>query len=195
MKAIGITLKAIRLNQFDSLPEASNKLGVSSENICQMESGKQTPSLELIEKYKNTYHFSCSEILYIAETIQKMKDDNLTNPLSVDTSLNYKVHDLIYKTVNNATYEKIDDDQSFDEIMDEICAATKGFQDKLVKMNNFTSHAFRYEYQDVTKSPLHTPGNPAIFTIRTDETIEVGYAIIEGNHIDQEKMVHLALPI
>jgi len=54
----------------------ANRLGISNSYLSEIESGKKTPTLELLQKYAETFNMPLSSLLFFAE--------NLDNPTRSD---------------------------------------------------------------------------------------------------------------
>lgn len=70
-EGIGNVLKALRIANNYSVSELSNKMGIAATYICDMESNRRTPSLEMLEKYSQSLNISLSTLLYFNEEGQK----------------------------------------------------------------------------------------------------------------------------
>jgi transcriptional regulator with XRE-family HTH domain len=71
-------LKMVRV--FNGLSQATlaGQLDISRSYLCEIESGKKKPTLELLEKYKDVFDMPVSSFLLFSEKIQSdNKSDNI----------------------------------------------------------------------------------------------------------------------
>lgn len=73
MNNINTILKALRKFNNMKQKEASEKLGMSRSFLCEIETGKKKPSLELIYKYSEVFDIKPHLILQFAEGTKKTK--------------------------------------------------------------------------------------------------------------------------
>jgi len=70
---INNALRLIRVFHDMSQKDLANKLSVSNSYLSEIESGKKSPSLEIIEKYSQIFNMPPSSILFFSETIDESK--------------------------------------------------------------------------------------------------------------------------
>lgn len=63
-------LKLVRLFHHLKQIELAEKLGISKSYLSEIESGKKTPNLEIINKYSETFDIKPSSLLLFSESIQ-----------------------------------------------------------------------------------------------------------------------------
>lgn len=71
---IANALRLIRVFHDLKQIELADKMGVSKSYISEIEAGKKSPSIQLIEKYSEEFKIPVSSILFFAEQIR-------TNPI------------------------------------------------------------------------------------------------------------------
>ena len=62
-------LRLIRVFHDLNQKDLADKLGISNSYLSEMESGKKTPTLEVIEKYSEVFNMPSSSILFFAENL------------------------------------------------------------------------------------------------------------------------------
>lgn len=62
-------LRLIRVFHDMKQAEAAKALGVSASYLSEVETGKKRPTLELIEKYAETFRIPASSIMYFSENM------------------------------------------------------------------------------------------------------------------------------
>lgn len=98
--------KALRLTrQFHEMKqvELASKLGISKSYLSEIESGKKPASLELLEKYSDTFKIPVSSLVFFSETIGKKK----TVPQRFKTLVTSKVIDIMEWVVSKDDKAKI----------------------------------------------------------------------------------------
>lgn len=60
-------LKLLRASHDFTQKELAQKLRISASHLCEIESGKKTPSLALLEHYGQVFQVPVSSILFLAE--------------------------------------------------------------------------------------------------------------------------------
>ena len=70
---INEALRLIRVFHDMQQVELADKLGVSKSHISEIEKGKKTPSLDLVERYSAEFKIPISSILFFAEELPKAK--------------------------------------------------------------------------------------------------------------------------
>lgn len=73
MENIKIILKSLRKFNRMTQEELSPKLGISRAYLCEIETGKKKPTLELIYKYSEVFDIEPHLILNIADNKSKVK--------------------------------------------------------------------------------------------------------------------------
>jgi transcriptional regulator with XRE-family HTH domain len=66
-------LRLIRVFHDLKQAEAAKNLGVSASYLSEVESGKKKPTLELIDKYAQTFRIPASSIMYFSENMGKLQ--------------------------------------------------------------------------------------------------------------------------
>jgi transcriptional regulator with XRE-family HTH domain len=66
-------LRLIRVFHNMKAIDLADKLGVSPSHISELESGKKKPSMELIQKYSETFKLPASSIMFFAEEIDERR--------------------------------------------------------------------------------------------------------------------------
>lgn len=74
MENIKIILKSIRKFNRMTQEQVSEKLGISRAYLCEIETGKKKPTLELIYKYSNVFQIKPHLILQFAESKNPLKN-------------------------------------------------------------------------------------------------------------------------
>ena len=64
---ISNALKLIRKYHNKTLTETAKEIGVSKSYLSELESGKKTPSIEVLKSYSNAFRMPLSSILFFAE--------------------------------------------------------------------------------------------------------------------------------
>ena len=98
--------KALRLTrQFHEMKqvELASKLGISKSYLSEIESGKKPASLELLEKYSDTFEIPVSSLVFFSETMSTKK----TVPEKFKSLVTSKVLDIMEWVVNKDGSEKI----------------------------------------------------------------------------------------
>ena len=62
-------LRLIRVFHDLNQKDLADKLGISNSYLSEIESGKKTPTLEVIEKYSEVFHIPSSSILFFSENL------------------------------------------------------------------------------------------------------------------------------
>jgi len=70
---INEALRLIRVFHDLKQVELAERLGVSKSHISEIEKGTKTPSLDLIEKYSQTFKLPISAIMFFAEELPNAK--------------------------------------------------------------------------------------------------------------------------
>lgn len=73
---LGNVLKSLRIVQNLSVKELSEKLGLSSTYICDLEANRKRPSLDLLDKYSKVLGVHRSTLLYFDEEGKKNNYDH-----------------------------------------------------------------------------------------------------------------------
>ena len=76
---INRALKIIRLYHQLSQIELANLINISNSYLSEIESGKKTPTIELLNKYSNFFKIPTSSILFFSEKIDKNYNDKVSN--------------------------------------------------------------------------------------------------------------------
>ncbi len=63
-------LRLIRVFHDLNQKDLADKLGISNSYLSEIESGKKTPTLEVIEKYSETFNMPSSSILFFSENLK-----------------------------------------------------------------------------------------------------------------------------
>jgi transcriptional regulator with XRE-family HTH domain len=66
---LGEALRLIRTFHDLSQTEGAEKLGISKSYLSEIESGRKIPTLQLIERYGETYDLPVSSILFFSENM------------------------------------------------------------------------------------------------------------------------------
>lgn len=66
-------LRLIRVFHDLKQVELAERLGVSKSHLSEIEKGVKTPSLDLIERYSETFHLPVSSIMFFAEELPNAK--------------------------------------------------------------------------------------------------------------------------
>lgn len=66
-------LRLIRVYHDLSQTQLSYDLGISNSFVSELESGKKTPSLELLDKYASRFDLPLSSILFFSENLGKVR--------------------------------------------------------------------------------------------------------------------------
>jgi transcriptional regulator with XRE-family HTH domain len=70
---LGEALRLIRVFHDMKQVELADRLGVSKSHISEIESGNKTPSLDLVERYSETFKIPVSSIMFFAEELPHAK--------------------------------------------------------------------------------------------------------------------------
>lgn len=62
-------LRLIRVFHDLNQKDLADKLGISNSYLSEIESGKKTPTLEVIEKYSEVFNMPSSSILFFSENL------------------------------------------------------------------------------------------------------------------------------
>lgn len=62
-----MALKLLRTSRDFTQKELAQKLGISKSHLCEIESGKKTPSFALLSCYGQVFQVPVSSILFLAE--------------------------------------------------------------------------------------------------------------------------------
>lgn len=62
-------LRLIRVFHDLNQKDLADKLGISNSYLSELESGKKTPTLEVIEKYSEVFNMPSSSILFFSENL------------------------------------------------------------------------------------------------------------------------------
>lgn len=71
-------LRLIRVYHDMKQQELADRLGLSKSFISEIESGKKTPSMEVIQKYSDAFGIPASSILFFAENLENPSRANRT---------------------------------------------------------------------------------------------------------------------
>lgn len=83
---INKALKLIRQYHNKTLTEAAAELGVSKSYLSEVERGKKTPSLEVLESYASVFKMPLSSIMFFAEQQgESTKDGKLRRSIAQKT--------------------------------------------------------------------------------------------------------------
>lgn len=76
-KAVGKRIKELRIKTKYTQAELAERVGIASKHQSCIETGKNFPSAELLEKYANAFNINILDLLYIQQTksITKMKNE------------------------------------------------------------------------------------------------------------------------
>lgn len=74
-------LRLIRVFHDMKQAEAAKALGISASYLSEVENGKKKPTLELIEKYAETFRIPGSSIMYFSENIGQSRAVEATRSL------------------------------------------------------------------------------------------------------------------
>ncbi|MES1977282.1 MAG: helix-turn-helix transcriptional regulator [Pseudomonadota bacterium] len=66
-------LRLIRIYHDLTQTQLSFELGISNSFLCEIESGKKAPSLELLAKYAKRFDIPVSSLLFFSENLEKSK--------------------------------------------------------------------------------------------------------------------------
>jgi len=64
-------LRLIRVFHDMSQAEAATKLGIAKSYLSEVEAGKKTPTLNVLESYSQTFNIPLSSILFFSEHIEE----------------------------------------------------------------------------------------------------------------------------
>ncbi|MBW4424857.1 helix-turn-helix transcriptional regulator [uncultured Nostoc sp.] len=64
-------LRMIRIFHDLTQKQLAEKLGISKSHISEIESGKKTPSLELLNQYSKAFDIPVSSIMFFSESLNK----------------------------------------------------------------------------------------------------------------------------
>lgn len=67
------TLRLLRVFHDMKQIELAEKLGVSKSYVCEIENGNRTPSLDVIQRYAETFKVPVSSIMFFAENLEDAK--------------------------------------------------------------------------------------------------------------------------
>lgn len=70
LQSLSKALRLLRMFHDMSQQETAAALGISSPYLSQLESGKKTPTVDLIMKYSEVFKVSSSSIILLAERLQ-----------------------------------------------------------------------------------------------------------------------------
>jgi transcriptional regulator with XRE-family HTH domain len=76
LKMLHRALKLLRTSHDFKQKELAKKLGISASHLSEIESGKKTPSLVLLERYGEVFEVPVSSILFLAENIERQPQDS-----------------------------------------------------------------------------------------------------------------------
>ena len=68
-------LKLLRTSHDFKQKELAKKLEISASHLSEIESGKKTPSLVLLERYGEVFEVPVSSIVFLAENIERQPQD------------------------------------------------------------------------------------------------------------------------
>lgn len=85
---LGKVLRLLRIAQDLSVKELAEKMEISSTYICDVESSRKRPSLDMLKKYSDALNVETSTILYFVEQNEKT---------------NYNYQELLLKILNLLT--------------------------------------------------------------------------------------------
>lgn len=63
--------------------ELAQSLGVSSSHLSEIESGKKTATLDLLQKYADYFRIPVSSLLYFSEHMEGRRQEQATNPIAI----------------------------------------------------------------------------------------------------------------
>jgi transcriptional regulator with XRE-family HTH domain len=72
---LGKALRLIRVFYDLSQKDLAEKLGISKSYISEIESGKKTPTIDLLNKYSNFFDIPTSSIMFFAENLDLNRDE------------------------------------------------------------------------------------------------------------------------
>lgn len=70
-EGIGNVLRSLRIIRDLSVKELANKMGLTSNYICDVESNRKRPSLDMLERYSNALEVNRSTLLFFDEEGKK----------------------------------------------------------------------------------------------------------------------------
>lgn len=80
---LGEALRLIRVFHDMKQIELAGRLGVSKSHISEIEKGSKSPSLDLIERYAETFKMPVSSIMFFAEELPNAKSgDNVRSKIA-----------------------------------------------------------------------------------------------------------------
>jgi len=82
-------LKMVRIFNGLSQVELARQLEISRSYLCEIESGKKKPTLELLEKYKNVFDMPVSSFLLFSEKIQEEDMSNKVRLFTADKIMRF----------------------------------------------------------------------------------------------------------
>lgn len=82
-------LRLIRVYHDIKQQDLADRLGLSKSYVSEIESGKKTPSLEVIDKYSRTFGIPASSILFFAENIEEPNKASHARSLIADKVLKF----------------------------------------------------------------------------------------------------------
>lgn len=65
-------LRLLRVFNDRKATDLAKELGISAAYLSEIETGKKTPSMELVDQYAKVFHTKPSSILFFSEEIQKI---------------------------------------------------------------------------------------------------------------------------
>lgn len=69
-------LRLVRVFHDMSQTALADRLGISKSYLSEIESGKKSPTLELIQKYAETFGMPLSSLLFFAENLENPSQSN-----------------------------------------------------------------------------------------------------------------------
>lgn len=79
---INETLRLLRTFYGYKSIELSKKIGISQSYLSEIESGKKTPSLEILKKYSEIFKIKVSTLLFFSEEFEKDEKASIKNNVS-----------------------------------------------------------------------------------------------------------------
>ena len=74
MNNLNKILKQIRIFSYLNQAQLSDKISLSRSYISQIEAGKKTPSMKILEKYAKTFDIPLAAIMIFADDYENKKD-------------------------------------------------------------------------------------------------------------------------
>ena len=67
---LNLALKLLRVFHEMKQKELASKLSISTSHLCEIESGKKTPTLSVLNRYAEVFEVPVSSILFLAENLE-----------------------------------------------------------------------------------------------------------------------------